>query len=405
MKVEPSLSRRRWQARRRARLAARRRRDCGTDECDGSRDDQHSSSAAPRPSLAGRVHGRGHRRPAGGRARHACSSAGARVVLHAPGAAHRPARRRRRTARRHQGARSTSAAGHHGRHHRDRLPRLGRGRRRLGARRGPARRAGRRGSCSPAGPKVTGAIRAAGLTEEWSPASESMAEVLERLLDEGVEGRRIAVQLHGEPLPGFVESLTGRGPRSSGCRSTGGCRRRTSAPLDRLSTDAVSRAAWTRSPSPAPPPPRPCSRRADERGLLRRAAAALRGHDVLSRLRRAGHGAAAAGAGRRHGAAGTLPARPAGASCSAVNCPARARSAAGRRPPARDPRARGAGRRRPAAVLPPAGMALLRALARRPGLGRLRAPSCCARCPARGATSTPSRRPWPGCVRRWASRS
>ncbi|MBO0917844.1 uroporphyrinogen-III synthase, partial [Streptomyces laculatispora] len=57
------------------------------------------------------------------------------------------------------------------------------------------------------GPKVKGAVRAAGLMEAWSPASESMAEVLERLLAEGVEGRRIALQLHGEPLSGFVESL------------------------------------------------------------------------------------------------------------------------------------------------------------------------------------------------------
>lgn len=61
------------------------------------------------------------------------------------------------------------------------------------------------------GPKVKGAIRAAGLTEEWSPASESMAEVLDRLLEEGVAGRRIALQLHGEPLPGFVESLRAGG--------------------------------------------------------------------------------------------------------------------------------------------------------------------------------------------------
>jgi uroporphyrinogen-III synthase len=61
------------------------------------------------------------------------------------------------------------------------------------------------------GPKVRGAIRAAGLTEEWSPASESMAEVLQRLLDQGVEGRRIALQLHGEPLPGFIEALRGSG--------------------------------------------------------------------------------------------------------------------------------------------------------------------------------------------------
>lgn len=61
------------------------------------------------------------------------------------------------------------------------------------------------------GPKVRGAVRAAGLTETWSPASESMAEVLERLLDEGVEGRCVAVQLHGEPLPGFSESLRAAG--------------------------------------------------------------------------------------------------------------------------------------------------------------------------------------------------
>lgn len=61
------------------------------------------------------------------------------------------------------------------------------------------------------GPKVKGSIRAAGLTEAWSPASESMAEVLERLLAEGVEGRRVALQLHGEPLPGFAETLRAAG--------------------------------------------------------------------------------------------------------------------------------------------------------------------------------------------------
>ncbi|GAA3757874.1 hypothetical protein GCM10023082_60830 [Streptomyces tremellae] len=61
------------------------------------------------------------------------------------------------------------------------------------------------------GPKVTGALRAAGLREEWSPASESLAEVLERLLGEGVAGRRVAVQLHGEPLDGFREALADAG--------------------------------------------------------------------------------------------------------------------------------------------------------------------------------------------------
>src|ERR1700743_3253385 len=47
------------------------------------------------------------------------------------------------------------------------------------------------------GPKATGALRAAGLHEEWSPKSESSQEVLEYLLKSGVSGARIAVQLHG----------------------------------------------------------------------------------------------------------------------------------------------------------------------------------------------------------------
>ncbi len=47
------------------------------------------------------------------------------------------------------------------------------------------------------GPKARGAVRQAGLCEQWSPESESSAEVLQRLLGEGVDGRRIAVQLHG----------------------------------------------------------------------------------------------------------------------------------------------------------------------------------------------------------------
>ncbi len=57
------------------------------------------------------------------------------------------------------------------------------------------------------GPKAKGAVRAAGLAESWSPASEASDEVLARLLDEGVAGRRVAVQLHGEPLPEFTGAL------------------------------------------------------------------------------------------------------------------------------------------------------------------------------------------------------
>jgi uroporphyrinogen-III synthase len=58
------------------------------------------------------------------------------------------------------------------------------------------------------GPKARGAIRASGLTDTWSPPSESSAEVLEYLLAKGVSGLRIAVQQHGEPLPDMVEALT-----------------------------------------------------------------------------------------------------------------------------------------------------------------------------------------------------
>jgi uroporphyrinogen-III synthase len=60
------------------------------------------------------------------------------------------------------------------------------------------------------GPKARGAIRGGGLVDAWSPESESSAEVLEHLLSgaEGpLEGRRIAVQLHGDPLPDLVAGL------------------------------------------------------------------------------------------------------------------------------------------------------------------------------------------------------
>lgn len=57
------------------------------------------------------------------------------------------------------------------------------------------------------GPKAKGAVRAAGLVEKWSPDSESSAELLDYLLKSGVDGHRIAVQLHGEPLADFVEAL------------------------------------------------------------------------------------------------------------------------------------------------------------------------------------------------------
>jgi uroporphyrinogen-III synthase len=64
------------------------------------------------------------------------------------------------------------------------------------------------------GPKARGAIRGEGLVDAWSPPSESSAEVLTHLLSgaEGpLPGRRIAVQLHGDPLPELVSGLQAAG--------------------------------------------------------------------------------------------------------------------------------------------------------------------------------------------------
>ncbi|MFI6101342.1 uroporphyrinogen-III synthase [Lentzea sp. NPDC051213] len=63
----------------------------------------------------------------------------------------------------------------------------------------------------PRGPKAKGAVRAAGLVEAWSPSSESNAELLQYLLRMGVSGKRVAIQLHGEPLPDFVNTLVAAG--------------------------------------------------------------------------------------------------------------------------------------------------------------------------------------------------
>ena len=66
------------------------------------------------------------------------------------------------------------------------------------------------------GPKATGALRAGGLPEEWSPDSESSREVLHYLLEGGIAGTRIAVQLHGatddwDPFPEFLDELRAAG--------------------------------------------------------------------------------------------------------------------------------------------------------------------------------------------------
>lgn len=61
------------------------------------------------------------------------------------------------------------------------------------------------------GPKATGAVRASGLGETFSPESEANDELLTWLLARDLRGRRIAVQEHGAPLDGFVGALRERG--------------------------------------------------------------------------------------------------------------------------------------------------------------------------------------------------
>ncbi|MFI9046775.1 uroporphyrinogen-III synthase [Streptomyces sp. NPDC053427] len=130
------------------------------------------------------------------------------------------------------------------------------------------------------GPKVRGAIRAAGLREKWSPASESMAEVLDRLLEEGVAGRRVAIQLHGELMPGFVEALRDGGAEVVGVPVYRWMPPEDIGPVDRLLDAVVGRGldavTFTSAPAAAS-----LLRRAGERGIQEEVLAALR-QEVLA---------------------------------------------------------------------------------------------------------------------------
>ncbi|MFG1671927.1 uroporphyrinogen-III synthase [Streptomyces sp. Y7] len=213
------------------------------------------------------------------------------------------------------------------------------------------------------GPKVKGAVRAAGLTEEWSPSSESMAEVLDRLLEEGVEGRRIAIQLHGEPLPGFVESLRAGGAEVLGVPVYRWLPPEDIGPVDRLLDAAVSRGldavTFTSAPAAAS-----LLSRAEERGLLPELLAAF-AHDVVP----ACVGPVTALPLQALGVDTVQPERFRLGPLVQLLCqelPGRARSLpiAGHRVEIRGHAVLVDGALRP---VPPAGMSLLRALSRRPG--------------------------------------
>ncbi|WP_369181717.1 uroporphyrinogen-III synthase [Streptomyces mutabilis] len=213
------------------------------------------------------------------------------------------------------------------------------------------------------GPKVKGAVRAAGLTEEWSPASESMAEVLDRLLEQGVDGRRIAVQLHGEPLPGFVESLKAGGAEVVGVPVYRWLPPEDLGPVDRLLDAAVSRGVDAVTFTSAPAAASLLSR-AEERGLLPELLAAF-GHDVLP----ACVGPVTAVPLQGHGVDTVQPERFRLGPLVQLLCrelPGRARAlpVAGHRLEIRGHAVLVDGELR---TVPPAGMSLLRALSRRPG--------------------------------------
>lgn len=216
------------------------------------------------------------------------------------------------------------------------------------------------------GPKARGAIRASGLVDAWSPPSESSAEVLDHLLagEAGnVAGKRIAVQLHGEPLPDVVEALEIAGAEVVQIPVYRWLPPADLGPLDRLLdctlAGGVDALAFTSAPAAAG-----LLARADERGVRAALIDALRG-PVLAL------------------AVGPVTAAPLEAVDIRTVQPQRSRLGAMVRTlegelPARARRLPVAGHRlelRGHAVLvdgelrsvPPAGMALLRALARRPG--------------------------------------
>ncbi|KIQ62775.1 bifunctional uroporphyrinogen-III synthetase/response regulator domain protein [Kitasatospora griseola] len=61
------------------------------------------------------------------------------------------------------------------------------------------------------GPKATGAVRASGLGEGFSPSTEATGELLTWLLARPLDGRRIAIQEHGVRLDTFAVALRERG--------------------------------------------------------------------------------------------------------------------------------------------------------------------------------------------------
>jgi uroporphyrinogen-III synthase len=213
------------------------------------------------------------------------------------------------------------------------------------------------------GPKARGAIRAAGLADSWSPESESVAELQDYLLSADLTGLRIAVQLHGEPLPDFVAALTRAGAEVVAVPVYRWALPTDLGPLDRLLeltvTGGLEALTFTSAPAAVV--------------LLERATQLGAGEELMRRLR----------ADVLAVCVGPITAKPLAERGVPIVQPARARLGSMVREltdalPGRACRVTAAGlelelRGRAVLVngvprpLPPAGMALLRALATRPG--------------------------------------
>ncbi len=190
-----------------------------------------------------------------------------------------------------------------------------------------------------------------------------MAEVRDRLLERGVRGRRVAVQLHGEPLPGFVEALSAAGARVVGVPVYRWLPPEDLGPVDRLVDAVIVRAVDAVSFTSAPAAASLLSR-ADRLGRLDALLDALRS-DVPAVC----VGSVTAQPLLAHHVPALQPERSRlGPLVQLITheLPARARRlpVARRELEIRGQAALVDGELRP---VPPAGMALLRALARRPG--------------------------------------
>ncbi|SDQ34826.1 uroporphyrinogen-III synthase [Actinopolyspora saharensis] len=91
------------------------------------------------------------------------------------------------------------------------------------------------------GPKATGAVRAAGLSECWAPESESTSGILARLRGENLSGCRVAVQLHGQRMPEFTAELRAAGAEVIEVPAYRWSRPHDEAPLDRLVDEVLTR--------------------------------------------------------------------------------------------------------------------------------------------------------------------